>query len=111
MKKDIVTIKEAYAVYTGGGIWIFYGSLTCNYYFLTDDYSATLILKEDPADFEVSLYEDWQKEHLVVELMGTERVNFCNNLVDALRKADEEHRGGISDEELEKYREWFALEY
>ena len=88
MGKDIVTIKKANAVYTGENILVFYGMLTCGYYFLTDDYGATLILKKDPSDFDESLLEEWQKENLVVELMGNERINFCNNLVDALKSSE-----------------------
>ena len=105
------TIKEAFAVYTGGNIWIFYGETTDGNYFLTDDYGATLILNADPSDFEVSLYEDWQQEHLVAELQENDRAKFCNDLCDTLLKADERHQGGILDEEIEGYREYFKYQY
>ena len=103
--------KEAYAVYTGGGIWIFHGTVEGERFFLTDDYGFTLILDADPSDFEESLYEDWQQEHLVEELTGKSRLNFCDSLIAALVPADMQHRGGISDEELDLYKRYFKEEY
>lgn len=104
--------KEAYAVYTGGGIWIFHGTVKeGNRFFLTDDYGFTLILDADPSDFDESLYEDWQQEHLIEELTGNSRQSFCKSLIKALLPTDTEHRGGITDEELEFYKGYFKLEY
>ena len=103
--------KEVSAVYTGGGIWLFHGTVEGGRFFLTDDYGFTLILDSDPSDFDVSLYEDWQQEHLVEELTGKSRQKFCERLADALISADDDHRGGITDEEINFYRDYFKLEY
>lgn len=103
--------KEAFAVYTGGGIWIFHGTTEEENYFLTDDYGFTLILNADPSDFDESLYEDWQQAHLIEELTGNSRQSFCKSLIKALLPADEKHRGGITDEELEFYKGYFKEEY
>ena len=99
-------IKEAYAVYTGGNIWIFYGQLEDGNYFLTDDYGWTQILNADPSDFDESLYEDWQKEHLVRELDGNERVKFCNHLLDYIYD-NPQNSGGMSFMEIDAYRDYW----
>lgn len=103
--------KEVFAVYTGGGIWLFYGTTESGEHFLTDDYGFTLILNESAADFDESLYEDWQQAHLVAELTGKSRTCFCESIIKSLLPADAKHRGGITDEELEFYRNYFKLEY
>lgn len=105
------TIKDAYAVYTGGGIWLFYGELKDGNYFLTDDYGATRILDTDPSDFDETLYEDWQQEHLVEELEGNDRTSFGDDLIDWLKNANDKNRGGITDEELDEYKEYFKEEW
>ena len=105
------TIKNAYAVYTGGGIWLFYGELENGNYFLTDDYGATRILDANPSDLDESLYEDWQQEHLVNDLEGQDRIDFCDKLLDWLETADQEHAGGITERELDRYREYFKEEW
>ena len=103
-------IKYAYAVYTGGGIWLFYGQLENGNYFLTDDYGTTQILDTDPSDFDESLYEDWQQEHLIKDLEDNERIDFGNQLLDWLETADSEYRGGIEEREIDYYREYFKEE-
>lgn len=103
-------IKEAYAVYTGGNIWLFYGQLEDGNYFLTDDNGWTEILNADPSDFDESLYEEWQQAHLVMELKNDERVKFCNELLDVLELSDCEHKGGITQMEIDTYRTWFESE-
>ena len=104
-------IKEAFAVYTGGGIWLFYGKLSNGNWFLTDDYGATRILNADPSDLDVSTYEEWQLEHLVKDLIGKDRLTFCDALCDYLEKADQSHRGGITNSELDAYRDYFKKEF
>lgn len=100
-------IKEAYAVYTGGNIWLFYGTLDNGNYFLTDDYGATLILNADPSDLDESTFPEWQQEHLVTELQGNERIGFCFLLCGYLLEADADHRGGINDNEIYAYYTYF----
>lgn len=112
MKKLVPTIKEAFAVYTGGGIWLFHGTTTDGNWFLTDDYGATLILKTDPAaHWDESLFEEWQQKNKVAELADDNRLEFCDKLCDVLLQSDVEHQGGITILEIERYREWFRLEY
>ncbi len=100
-------IESAYAVYTGGGIWLFHGKLTDGNWFLTDDYGCTVILDKDPSDFDESLYEDWQNEHLIEELEDDKRIAFGDALIEHLRNADSNNRGGISDQELDYYENYF----
>ena len=99
-------IKEAFAVYTGGNIWLFYGSLENGNYFLTDDNGATEILDEDPSDLDESLYYEWQQAHLVKELMHEERMEFCDKLLDYIF-ANPDHDGGMTEQEIKVYRGWF----
>ena len=105
-----MNITEAFALYTGGNIWLFYGSTSDENYFLTDDDGNTLILNDNPSngyDFFYDEWEEWQNKHLIRELSGKERENFCNALCDYLLTADAEHKGGITGDEIEAYRMWF----
>lgn len=105
-----INIEEAFAVYSGGNIWLFHGKLKDGSYFLTDDYGSTLVLDADPSDFDESLEVDWQKEHKKVELPDEIRLVFCQLLTDKLleyESSDNLHRGGISDREIEDYRRYF----
>jgi len=106
-KKAASPIKEAFAVYTGGNIWLFYGQLKNGNYFLTDDYGATRILNADPSDLDESTYEEWQQEHLVKDLTGKELLEFDDALLDWLITAPQKNRGGITDQEIEYYRNYF----
>jgi len=102
-----MNIIKAHAVYTGGNIWLFYGELDNNTYFLTDDNGCTQILNEDPSDFDESLYWEWQEQHLIRDLEDeAERIEFCNKLCDKL--LDDGDRGGMFEEEIEAYRKYFA---
>ena len=103
-------IKEANAVYTGGNIWLFYGKLDDNTYFLTDDNGWTQILNADPSDLEESTYEAWQLQHLVREIIGEERIQFCNELLDYICD-NPGHDGGMTEQEIGAYRTWFKSDY
>lgn len=97
---------EAYAVYTGGNIWLFYGILSDGNFFLTDDNGLTVFLNKDPSDnFEEACYESWQNAHLVKELTGEEIVKFCTAMFGLLKTYGprDPHRGGIVDTEIEQY--------
>ncbi len=60
------TIKSANACYTGCNIYLFYGQLTDNTYFLFDnDYFYIGIADSDTSDFENSLMSEWQDEHVI----------------------------------------------
>lgn len=104
------SFRNVNAVYTGGGIWLFYGELSTGEHFLTDDYGFTLILDESPADFDESLYEEWQHRHTIKELVDSQRVTFCDKLANRLlrhNKAD--NLGGIADYEIRRYKEYWRL--
>ena len=103
-------IKEANAEYTGGNIWLFYGELTDGNFFLTDDYGWTLILNANPSNFDESTYVEWQQEHLVKELEGNDRLEFCNQLLNWLSKHID-NCNGMTDSEIEAYRNYFKIEY
>ena len=103
-------IKEAFAVYTGGNIWLFYGKLKDGNWFLTDDYGSTLILDADPSDLDESTYMEWQDEHKIKELSGKELEKFDDALLDKLLSYpsnDYKHTGGISNSEIDAYRKYF----
>ena len=106
MKK--ITFENVSAVYTGGGVWLFWGKLDKERYFLTDDYGCTLILDENPNNFDVSLYDDWQEAHTIQELEGKERERFCDALINRFLKDNpSDDRGGITDTELLNYKRYF----
>lgn len=99
-------IKEAYAVYTGGGIWVFYGEVENGNHFLMSDDGFVLILDASAEDLDESTYVEWQEEHLVKELEHEERYAFCVDVLDWLKQAPDEYRGGIFDSEIEAYKTW-----
>ena len=104
-------VKEANAVYTGGNIWLFYGTTDDGNYFLTDDNGWTQILDTDPSDdFDESLYCEWQDEHCIDELHDEERIDFCNQILDYVF-ANPDHDGGMTEQEIDVYREWFRGSY
>lgn len=105
MEKTI--FKKVNAVYTGGGIWLFYGE-TNHGYFLTDDNGATRFLSADPSNLDDSLYNEWQEEHLIKDLENPERLAFCDALINRLlRNNPADDKGGITNEELTRYKEFF----
>ena len=105
------TIKTATAVYTGGNIWLFFGTLEDGNYFLTDDYGSTQILNADPSDLDTSLFAEWHSEHLVEELENENRFAFCEQLLDFILEHinDTEISGGMTETEIAAYREFFQL--
>ena len=97
-------IEKAYAIYTGGNIWLFHGKLKNGNYFLMDDDGWTQILDADPSDFDESLFYEWQEKHLIKELKGKKRIKFCDKVLDYL---EENPSGGITELEIEVYRTYF----
>lgn len=79
------SIESVKPEYTGGGIYIFTGKLSDGNYFMVDfidgdDYWA-IVVDEDPSDFDVSCYEEWQTDHLVKELFSVDRVAFVKSML------------------------------
>lgn len=102
--------KYVNAVYTGGNIWLFYGQLNNQEYFLTDDNGCTLILDESPENFDESLEVEWQETHTKRELLDDERVTFCNALADRLlRHHSIDDFGGITDDEIKAYKNYWPM--
>lgn len=103
--------KKIESVYTGGGIWLFHGELKNGRYFLVDDMGDVVILNTDPSDFDVSLYYEWQQEHMVKELEKKERWNFCLTMLKLLMKNDEcAKRNGLGDHEIDYYTRYMMDE-
>ena len=103
-------IKDCTAVYTGGGIWLFYGALDDGTFYLVDDNGSPRITDAPWDDFDTTLYEDWQMEHLVRDIEDEdERIIFCKEMLGVLEKEDDEHKGGFTD--FYHYKEWFALPF
>lgn len=101
---------RANAIYTGGGIWLFLGETEEGNYFLMDDYGSVRILTEDPSeDLDESLMPEWQEERLVRDLDGRERIDFGNAVLDYLL-SHPDCDGGMTEEEIERYRGWFEEE-
>lgn len=95
------SIQEAFAIYTGGDIWLFYGSLTNGYYFITDDEGYTMFLDEEPDE---TCYVEWQTEHCIKELNAKENLRFCIQLLKKLSSyQDDVHRGGFTNTDMELY--------
>ena len=99
-------IKEAYADYTGGNIWVFHGKLEDGSYFLSDDAGWTLILDEDPSDLEISTYQDWQDSHTIRELKDPERKEFLAELLRAVKENPDFY---MNDLEIYGYRNWWKF--
>lgn len=102
---EYMKIKEVKAIYTGGNIWLFYGSLCDGSFFLTDDYGCTLILDASPEDLDESLYVEWQEEHTIKELEDAERIGFCKKMLEKLKKESPENQGGFT--EYDYYKNYF----
>lgn len=71
-------IKEATAIYTGGGIYVYLGELDDGNYFLASDWSSGCvgdirILNEDPrkVDDDECFYPEWQETYLVKDMDDT----------------------------------------
>lgn len=102
------------AIYTGGNIWMFLGSLDDGNFFFTDDYGCTLILDADPnEDLDNACYPEWQEEHLVSELEGNERIQFCKDMLTLLSTYEygSEENGGITETEIDGYFQYMLEEF
>lgn len=100
-------IKDVKAVYTGGNIWLFYGTLDDGTYYLVDDYGSVRITDAPWDDLDTSLDVEWQEDHLVRDIENdSERTEFCNEMLDALKTASKEDQGGFT--EFDAYKTYFA---
>lgn len=98
-------IKEVFANYTGGGIWVFTGKLQDGNHFIADDDGDVLIVDAE-IDWDESFYPEWQEEHLVEELCDKKAKEFWKEMLDCLENSDENHRDGFGEFEFNCFREW-----
>lgn len=100
-------IETATAIYTGGNIWIFYGSLKDGSYFLTNDDGETSIFDTSPNNLNESLLEEWQEDHTIRKLTDeSERNTFCIELMDFLKRSGRGIDCGMSDDEIDGYKDY-----
>ncbi len=107
-------VASVNAIYAGGGFWLFCGKTTDNNFFMVDDMGCVLVLGADPmADLETACFEDWQRMHKLSEPSGSARVRFCMEMLDKLStyKYGSEENGGITAEEIERYRKSMVNEF
>lgn len=91
MKKDKIKILSAEAVYTGGGIYIFYGKLSDGTFFRTcDDWEWIEICNSDTSVDDAD-YEEFYDEYRVKTLNGKQYEKFWNTM---LKKIIREDLGG-----------------
>ena len=95
-------ITYANAEYSGGGIYIYYGTLEDGNYFLTDDDSIDYVqlLDTDPSKvFEESLYEEWQSTHRYGDYSGQKAKDFLKDVLSWI--CDSRPSGNYNVTELE----------
>ena len=102
-------INKASATYTGGGIWIFEGSFTNGYYFLTDDDGNTIILTHSASDLNVSCDYTWQQEHKAKDLEGGELKAFLSALVRFMKYNKSFEKGGFTDSDIDVYAKYWEV--
>ena len=105
-------IKKAMAVYTGGGIYVFFSILENDTYTFTDSdfLEWNLILKKNPYyDMDNCFYPEWQDENTIEELTEKEAVNLnldiCNWII------ENEPKGNYLKSDIEKIRDYYLKEY
>ena len=78
MKREI---KNATAIYTGGGIYIYYGQLTDgNWFRATDDWEGVEICNADTSVEEAD-YPEFYEEHSIECIGGDEYKTFWNEML------------------------------
>ena len=96
-------IKNVNAIYSGGGVWILYGTLNKGC-FLVSDYGDVRIIDENPSDnWDMSLYAEWQRKHFIEDLEGKALTDFREQLIKRLHSPQEQDDlGGLTDEEIDR---------
>ena len=82
-------IENIEAVYTGGGVWIFYGKCTKpgEWFMIDNDGEFVEIYDANPENFDESLYEEWEEAHRVRTIYENKR-ELKAFLTEALEKAN-----------------------
>ena len=74
-------IKTATAVYTGGGIYIYYGQLESGLYFRTFDDSEVIYICNSDTEAEEADHGEFYEAHTVEELTGEDFKIFWNTML------------------------------
>jgi hypothetical protein len=103
MKKNII---KATAIYTGGGMYIYYAELEGGNWLIGGDEWFTEVNTNpliDEETFEAAQYYEWQMEHTVRDIPEKEYQETLNNVIDVILsgKTIKEY-DNFADYELEK---------
>lgn len=83
----MMNIKKATAVYSGGGIYLYYAELEDGNYLMGSD-DGLLIVNTNPLAneevFEESNYYEWQEEHLVKFINDDDFQKVLNQVLDVI---------------------------
>lgn len=74
-------IKRANAVYTGGGIYIYYGELTNGLYFRTGDEDLYISICDSDTSVDDADYAEFYEEHEIDNIQGYDFEYFFNNML------------------------------
>lgn len=80
-------ITKATAVYSGGGIYLYYAELENKQWIMGNDDWLIVVNTNPLADkqtFEDSGYYEWQEEHLVKQIPEEEFQGVLNNILDTI---------------------------
>ena len=84
-----MNITRGTAIYSGGGIYLYYAELTNGNWIMGDD-DWLIIVNENPLEdddtFEESGYEGWQREHLVRFITDDDFKEVLSKIVDAIKQ-------------------------
>lgn len=93
-------IKHATAIYTGGGIYIYYGELTDGTYFRTCDMWECIEICNANTGSDEADYEEFYEEHSLRSITDKEYVVFFNDMIRWILENKPE--GNYSEYELEE---------
>ena len=84
-------IKRATAIYSGGGIYLYYGELEDGNWLMGDDGNECFVIVNtsplaNDETFEESGYLEWQEEHLVEWIHRRKFKEVLKSLVDVISK-------------------------
>lgn len=82
-------ITKATAVYSGGGIYLYYAELENKQWIMGNDEWLIVVDTSPIADeqtFEDSGYYEWQEEHLVKQISEKDFQKVLNNILDTIFK-------------------------
>lgn len=74
-------IKNATAIYTGGGIYIYYGQLSNGLWFRTWDENESICICNSDTSVEEADYGEFYDEHMIEELINHKYKSFFNTML------------------------------